>query len=71
MRTLKTALVALYLLLALVGLLALAAVMPLWFAPVALVATVCNGFMASDIIGRIWRLDGQYDEDQEEVESCD
>jgi hypothetical protein len=56
-----TALVALYLVVTLVGLVCLAAMGPL-LAVVAFAGMAGNGFMAADWVGMIWNLDGQYDD---------
>jgi ABC-type transporter Mla maintaining outer membrane lipid asymmetry permease subunit MlaE len=55
-----TVLAALYLVVTLVGLVALAAMGPV-LAVVAFAGMAGNGFMVSDWVGMIWKLDGQYD----------
>lgn len=61
-KILLTVAVAFTLLVVLAGLVVLASFGPV-FAMIALVAMVANGFFASDLIGVIWNLEGQYDED--------
>ena len=57
-----TSLVALYLVFILAGLLCLAYAAPLWTL-VVFPAMVINGWMAADLVSRIWGLEGQYDDE--------
>lgn len=67
MRTLTnlalTAAVALYLLFVVAGLVCLASVLPGPLALLTIPLGSWNGFMASDLIGQIWDLEGQYDDE--------
>ncbi len=57
-----TVLVALALVVMLAGFLALATFGPV-FTLIALAGMAANGFAASDVIGQIWKLEGQCDDE--------
>jgi hypothetical protein len=58
-----TAAAALYLLVALVGMVAMGRMGPI-FNVVAMGGMVGTGFMVSDWVGKIWNMNGQYDSDE-------
>ena len=54
--------VALYVLVALAGSLAAASILPGAWALLTLPATAVTGWLASDMLGIVWRLEGQFDD---------
>lgn len=61
-KILLTLAVALYLVVMLAGLLCLAAILPGAWALLVLPLMALNGYMVSDIVGMIWKLESQFDD---------
>lgn len=61
-KILLTVLVALFVLLTLASMLALAAVLTGWLKLATIPLMSLVGIAASDMVGTIWELDGQYDD---------
>jgi hypothetical protein len=65
-RVLLTLAVAVYVLAAVCGQLVLAALLPGLWAVLVLPLGVVNGLIAGDMLGTIWKLQGQYDDGRDD-----